>query len=273
MSEPRLLLAPIPRRIVRRPGRLHPRPGTIVVPPQPDAETLRCARHLRRLLADRLAVRCAVRTVGKPFVQLLLAPVRGMDEQGYRLRITREAVTIQAVRPVGLWYAVMTLAQLLARPNPTLPCIEIDDAPDFPHRGAMLDISRDKVPTMATLRRTIDWLASLKINQLQLYTEHTFAYRRHPVVWRGCSPLTPSQVRELDARCRERFIELVPNQNSLGHMERFLKHRRYAPLAEAIGPWRTPWGETRTTKTTLNPLDPRSLRLVASLYRDRKSVV
>ena len=37
----------------------------------------------------------------------------------------------------------------------------------------MLDISRDKVPTMATLFHLIDRLAGWKINQLQLYIEHT----------------------------------------------------------------------------------------------------
>ena len=44
----------------------------------------------------------------------------------------------------------------------------------------MLDISRDKVPTMETLFDLVDLLAGWKINQFQLYTEHTFAYRRSP---------------------------------------------------------------------------------------------
>ena len=55
--------------------------------------------------------------------------------------------------------------------------MKITDWPDYPQRGVMLDISRDKVPSMETLYQLIDLLASWKINQLQLYTEHTFAYR------------------------------------------------------------------------------------------------
>jgi len=50
-------------------------------------------------------------------------------------------------------------------------------------RGAMLDISRDKVPTMATLYGLVDLLADPTVNHLQLYTEHTFAYARHREVW------------------------------------------------------------------------------------------
>ena len=96
----------------------------------------------------------------------------------------------------------------------------------------MLDISRDKVPTMETLYALVDLLAGWKINQLQLYTEHTFAYRQHPEVWAEASPLTGQEILGLDAYCRKRFVELVPNQNSFGHMHRWLKHARYAPLAE-----------------------------------------
>src|SRR2546428_658255 len=76
-----------------------------------------------------------------------------------------------------------------------IPCVDIVDWPDFPVRGAMLDISRDKVPRMKTLYRLVDWLASLKINQLQLYTEHTFAYSKHRVVWKDASPMTPQEIR------------------------------------------------------------------------------
>ena len=52
----------------------------------------------------------------------------------------------------------------------------------------MLDVSRDKVPTMATLRAIVERLASWKVNQLQLYSEHTFAYRDHAEVHAAASP-------------------------------------------------------------------------------------
>ena len=52
----------------------------------------------------------------------------------------------------------------------------------------MLDISRCKVPTLATLKTLIEQFADLKYNQLQLYTEHTFAFTDHETVWRDASP-------------------------------------------------------------------------------------
>jgi hexosaminidase len=190
---------------------------------------------------------------------------KASDPQRYVLRIRPDEIAIQASTPMGFAFAVRTLAQLRVQCGVFLPCLDIDDWPDIPTRGVLLDISRDKVPTLRTLREIIDRLASLKLNQIQLYMEHTFAYRGHRRVWRGASPLTAAEVRRLDAYCRERFIELVPCQNSLGHMERWLRHPRYAPLAEATGPWRSPFGDIRTTRATLCPTDSRSSALVAKL--------
>ena len=101
----------------------------------------------------------------------------------------------------------------------------------FETRGYMLDVSRDKVPTMSTLRQIVDLLKVCNYNQFQLYTEHTFRYAKHEPAWRNASPLTPAEVRELDAYCRMNDIELVPNQNSFGHLERWLKLPEYNALA------------------------------------------
>ncbi len=128
-----------------------------------------------------------------------------------------------------------------------IPCLKIRDWPDFPTRGVMLDISRDKVYQMQTLYTLVNQLASWKINQLQLYTEHTFAYQGHERVWLNASPMTPEEIQNLDQYCKEKFIELVPNQNSFGHMSRWLKHPEYQHLAETTEPFRTPWGKTWIT--------------------------
>jgi hypothetical protein len=186
--------------------------------------------------------------------------------QGYRLRILNSKIEINAADEAGARYAMTTLAQLMRTSARRIRAVEITDWPDFPVRGVMLDISRDKVPTMSTLFWLVDKLADWKFNQLQLYTEHTFAYRGHEKVWRGCSPMTANEIRRLDRYCHDRGIELVPNQNSFGHMERWLKHDPYRRLAETNGPWRSPFGDMRTVAATLNPLDRRSLKLVTGLY-------
>ncbi len=187
--------------------------------------------------------------------------------QSYRLRITANKAEACAHDQAGLFYAAITLAQLLRLSACRPPACEIEDAPDFPVAGVMLDISRDKVPTMDTLYWLADTLSGLKINQLQLYTEHTFAYRGHEEVWRDASPMTDEEVRLLDNYCRARHIELVPNQNSFGHLERWLTLPRYNTLAELPqGGAPLPWGGKRDQPTSLCPTDQRSVAFLADLY-------
>lgn len=137
----------------------------------------------------------------------------------------------------------------------------------FAVRSYMLDISRDKVPTMGTLRLIVDLLAKFGYNQFQLYTEHTFAYSRHKGVWEHASPLTPSEIRALDAYCAMNGIELVANQNSFGHLERWLTKPEYNHLAELPqGGAPLSWGGFKKDPTTLCPTDPRSLEFLDGLY-------
>ena len=186
--------------------------------------------------------------------------------ESYALDIEPNRIALRAGDDAGMFYAHQTLEQIRRQSPDRLPCLRIVDGPDFPHRGVMLDVSRDKVPTMRTLFELVDLFAHLKLNQLQLYTEHTFAYSKHREVWEHASPMTADEIRQLDAYCRARFIELVPNQNSFGHMERWLKHPRYKPLGEVEDGFTFPWGIRHEGGFSLNPLDPRSLKLIEGLY-------
>ncbi len=188
-------------------------------------------------------------------------------QQSYRLEITPGGIRAEAQDRAGLFYAATSLAQLARLSAGRLPACLIEDAPDFPARGVMLDISRDKVPTMETLFGLVDTLSGFKLNQLQLYTEHTFAYRDHAEVWQDASPMTAQEIRALDACCQAHCIELVPNQNSFGHLERWLTRPRYNVLAELPqGGAPLPWGGTHEKPTSLCPSDPRSLAFLAGLY-------
>ena len=130
----------------------------------------------------------------------------------------------------------------------------------------MLDVSRDKVPTLDTLLKLVDMLADWKINHVELYTEHTFAYLKHEAVWKDASPMTGEDILLLDKYCRERFIELTPNQNSFGHMHRWLINPEYKHLAESPDGFDTPWGTRFEGPFSLCPLDPGSLELLSGLY-------
>lgn len=168
-----------------------------------------------------------------------LPPGLADSPEAYHLNITPELIHLTAHHSLGLLQGVRTLRQWLAgawsgagaAPG-ALPCEQIEDAPAIRRRGVMLDISRDRVPRLDFLRGWVEQLAALKVNELQLYTEHTFAYAGHEEVWQSSDPITPGELTGLAAFCHERGIDLVPNQQSLGHMHRWLRHASYRHLAE-----------------------------------------
>jgi len=189
-----------------------------------------------------------------------------LPPQGYELVIGPDGVRIGHRDAAGLRYARAALAQIRGQCSAALPGLRIRDWPDFPVRGYMLDVSRDRVPTHATLARLVDLLSLLRLNQLQLYSEHTFAYRDHEEVWRDASPLTADDVRRLDALCRERGIELVANQNCFGHMERWLRHPAYRDRAETPEGWESRRGGRRPP-SVLAPTDDNA-RFALGLVRE-----
>lgn len=261
---PSLILLPQPRHVQREAGSVLLPLNGIIVAAEPrllfEAQTLQAA--LAR--AGRSYPIAAVASPGAFAVRLHV--LAGGAPESYRLAIAADGLEIAGADPAGVWYGVCTLRQIIQQAAPELPAIVITDAPDFPQRGIMLDVSRDRVPRMDMLYALVERLAGWKINHFELYAEHTFAYPSHPEVWRDASPFTPQEILELDAFCRQRHIALVPNQNSLGHMERWLQHPRYASLAEKPDGFVTPWDGRHRGPSSLNPLDPASLDLITSLY-------
>ncbi|GAA3193244.1 hypothetical protein [Actinocorallia longicatena] len=165
----------------------------------------------------------------------------------------------------GLRYGLALLEQIRAQCTGRWPRLRVRDSPDFPVRGYLLDVSRGRVPTRTTLGRLVELLALARYNHLQLYTEHTFAYRDHERVWRAASPITPADLRWLDERCADAGVTLVANQNCFGHMERWLSHEPYRGMAES--PEGTEFGGLRLPPSTLRP-GPESAGFVLGLLAE-----
>ncbi len=186
--------------------------------------------------------------------------------EGYSLTIDRNGVRVEYRETGGLRAAGATLRQLLREYGRSLPCLKIRDWPDFARRGVMLDISRGRVPKLETLLDLVERLADFKINEFQLYTEHTFAYRNYKSVWQSWGALTATEIRKLDARCRELGIDLVPNQNSFGHLRYFLEHPKLRKLAEVSEPYEGSTGDFLRFPTTLAPNHPGTVKFIRELY-------
>ena len=249
-------------KLFPRPRELSQRDGFLPIPGQPHP-TAQFLASLPTTIAEAQAALAA-----KSTDSCRITEVEILQAESYALKISPAGIELQARDAVGVIYGAQTLRQIHAQNPDALPCLEILDGPDLPVRGFMLDVSRCKVPTQAELLALIRALGQLRVNQLQLYVEHTFAFPGHEDAWQDASPLTPAEIRELDAACAALGIELVPNLNTFGHMERWLRHPRYRALAECPQGWIHPLtGQFKEFPGTLKP-DDVSLAFVASLLDD-----
>ncbi len=192
--------------------------------------------------------------------EISLIPSTALAREAYKISVTEKGVALSYSCEEGLFRAVTSLHQLLQSRGATLPLCEIEDAPTLARRGYMLDISRGRMPKVETFKKIIDYLAALKYNELQIYMEgHVFKFPSFAQYTADFDCLNAEDLKELQSYCKERFIDLVPNQNSFGHMYQWLKKPELSHLSVA------PEGKIGGT---INPLLPESYELIDTIYGD-----
>lgn len=200
---------------------------------------------------------------------ILLSRSPALKEQEYHLTVEKEGIHIVGGDGAAVLYGVQTLRQMLEQYGCVIPCVRIEDAPDMPVRGYFFDQTRGRVLTLEALKRLVDHISRYKINQLQLYVEHTYLFRDLTEMWRDETPLTAQDILELDAYCRRLHVELVPSMASFGHLYTLLSTRSYGDLCERSQPWKEPFSfSARMDHHTLNPTDARALALIKEMIAE-----
>lgn len=262
----KLALIPQPHKLVIDKGVFRiPASGTIAIS---DSSLYPVAEQAKALF-KRYAVNTGIRRIADP-VRISLR--KGLKAGGYRLTISGEAVGLEAESPTAAFHGLQTLLQIASQcPVGRLPQLRIDDWPDLQDRGVYYDVCRGRVPKLARLMEQVAVLSHFKINQYQLYIEHTFKFRGHPLIGKGASPLSAEDVLVLDAWCREFQVELVPSLASFGHLSPVLSIPKYHDLAEdwGIGKYTHPenkhWG---AKGWSLSPANPKVYSFLDSLYSE-----
>lgn len=266
-------LIPIPKEIKVTNGYFKPNNGRIIAYDISKNQGVRfVANYLQNVLKTSgmsFSIAGGIAKGESPEIELIISTKKVTKEQAYNLKVTENNIVITAHDEAGLYYGVLTLEQIVSYSNNTgvFPRVEITDFPDFNRRGVTIDISRCKVPTMESLYQYIDMFASWKINEIQLYTEHTFQYQNHKKVWQDDSAISTDEILALDKYCSDRFIDLVPNQNGFGHMERWLEHKEYWSIAEneII---KDPTDPILGIRRTISAVDKSSVDFIDELYSE-----
>lgn len=156
-----------------------------------------------------------------------------IKSQDYELRLQNVGGELLFSDTLGLHYGIMTLKQIWDQSGDTLSEIVIQDGPDVKDRGVLVDISRDKIPTLETMFQIIDILSSLRFNQLQLYNQgYVYEFEQYKYMYPNETPYTKSDIEKINSYCKEKFIDFVPNMNCFGHMDMWLKQPQLKELAE-----------------------------------------
>jgi len=258
VGDPLALLLPAPKQATLLPDLCFGE-VSVVDPPSAIKDAPALSRAVK-LLAGHSREADPLRLIFKP-------SELGGSEEAYEIHGSGTRLLVSASSDAGFRHALNTIAQWAELHSSATPLrgLSVKDEPDLPQRGVMLDISRDRVPTLATAMQLVELLASWKINQLQLYTEHTFAYSGAEAVWGAASPWTADEIQALDQHAALHGVELIPNQQSFGHLHRWLTHSPYQHLAEVPEGVQHPFHPNKQP-FSLCPTDPASLSFLASLY-------
>ncbi|MEU4092752.1 family 20 glycosylhydrolase [Streptomyces sp. NPDC026673] len=139
--------------------------------------------------------------------------------ESYELTSSADGVTVRAGTDTGVFYGTRTLLQAV-RATGGVPAGTVEDRPDRPERGLMIDVAR-KYFTREWLEARVRELGDLKYNQLHLHLSDDQGFGvqsdTHPEV---VSPrhLSKSDIRAVVELAAQRHITVVPEIDSPGHM-------------------------------------------------------
>ena len=202
-------------------------------------------------------------------IYFILSEKEVPSPEGYQIRITPKTIEIIASTYIGQYYGVATLIDLIISKGLRLSEGLIVDEPYFKHRGVMLDITRGRVPKLSYLKEIIDFLSHNKVNQLQLYMEHTFQFSFMSEVSMGKDGLSAMELMELDAYCHQRHIELIPCIATFGHLYEVLKSDSFKHLCEYEDINGKPYSWIdRQNHHTIDCMNPESVKLVSQMVKE-----
>lgn len=226
-------LIPVPQQVELRPGSLS-LPSLTLTADRVAAD----AEVVKRVLQERLhGVPARIGTGGNlklvHYVKKMTPPWK--HEQGYQLRVLPKGIELEAQSDAGFYYGAQTLCQLWQ--GGQLPQCIITDWPAIPGRLVMIAVSQGgfKVIDTEYWKRLIRELSALKINYIMPYDEGgTFIYRKYPFLGlKGEGGFTHEKARLLSDYAKDHFVQLLPQQQMLGHSGSALSHNELKDLREA----------------------------------------
>ena len=222
-------LVPRPQKLVIDASKTWPLGGQVVIVPE---EARSAAELLAQGLKDATGQAFRVEAGRGTQGDIVLRRGEVAGDEGYRLTVEDGIAVITAAGNAGWVYGGQTLLQLLPLNGKTeLPDCQIEDAPAFPWRGMMLDVSRYFF-TKEYVLRYLDMMAMHKLNVFHWHLVDDCGWRieikKYPKLtevgaFRGEGEqryggfYTQADVREIVAYAAARNIQVVPEIEMPAH--------------------------------------------------------
>lgn len=166
-----------------------------------------------------------------------------MGEEEYRLQLKEDGIWIEGGSEKACLYAEATLEQIRLQCGEELPCLTVEDSPEYSWRAFHIDCARHFIP-VEELKKMIRMSAHFKLNKFHWHFSDDQGWRiecrRYPLlhevgaVRRGDHMgnydseetenryYTRGQVREIVDYCGELGVEVIPEVDMPGHVTALL---------------------------------------------------
>lgn len=245
-------------------------------------------------------------TVGSQEDEALFAV--GLDEtcadEGYKLDVTAEKVTIKAKTSIGLFYAFQSVKKMLPAnvmagvrdasvTEYALPVVSITDKPRFGYRGFMLDVARHFF-TVDEVKRMLDVMSYYKMNRFHWHLSDDQGWRmeieKYPKLttvgsiapnsrftdmkdgqfWinkpYGPYFYTKDQLREVVEYARQLHIEVIPEFDMPGHFVAALVS--YPEFSCNPSAARSVWSDGGISSDVMNVADPKAVQFCKDILEE-----
>ncbi len=195
------------------------------------------------------------------------------EDESYKLEVTEEGISIRAVTDIGAMRGLETFIQMVRVKEGKYVVNNglVSDAPRFPWRGLMIDVSRHFQP-LEVIKRNIDGMAIVKMNVLHLHLVDDHGFRveskRFPELTEkasGGAYFTQIQIKEIVAYAKSRGIRVVPEFDIPGHASAFLT--AFPDLGSSPGPYKLQ-NRSGIFDPTLDPTNERTYQFLDTLFEE-----
>ncbi len=234
------VLIPLPVSVTAIEGCFTLGPETVILVAESQVDT---AKTLAAAIERSTGIKADVRPESKPsreknpIVLHLDGSDANLGDEGYKLEVTTNFISITAAKSAGLFYGMQTLRQMLplgpvdGQTKYQLACVSIKDAPRFAWRGYMLDSARHFI-NKNTILSLLDALAMAKISVFHWHLTDDEAWRlpisKYPgLVDPSCAMIggstqamghySASDLREIVERAKQLHITIVPEIEMPSH--------------------------------------------------------